>query len=645
MDERAPGRRAHGLTRQATARASATVGDVRLAGLKAMDAARLAGLKSAIPIAAVSLAVVLWLISLDRIDPRAMTDVGLISVLPATYFAGLLLLTASFVALALRRPASTPLLGAHVLALIVFLHATPAIVYGTLRYAWAWKHLGIVDYIITHGGVAGAPGIEHLDVYHYWPSFFGLGALLQELAGLDDLIEVATWAPVFNNLMLFGALLFVFSALTRDRRVIWLGTWLFFIANWIGQDYFSPQALAYFFYLLILGTALRWLRLSPEDGRPIAGSPLATGSPDAAAQSSRLRSWWAAQLRSERLPRRLALAFIVLALVLITTSHALTSGMVTVALGALVLARVCSVRSLPLIAGGIVVLWAIVFASPYIIAQGSGVLESVRLPWLQAEQSLAQVGEQSAGQQLVTNTSRLAVVAVAALAGLGVLRLYRAGRLDRAPVVLAAVPVLLFAGGDYGGEILFRIFLFAVPFLAFLGAYAFLPRAGLATRSWWPVIAATVGCTALLGAFVFVYYGKEHHYYFTPQEAAASEYLYDHAPPNSFLVDGTANYPRVFEHYDEYSYLDLSVEPRPSQRKFLARPASVLSGWMSDPQYSRSFLTITRSQKAEVSDLGVMPPHSLRKIEDSLLRSPRFRVWYRNRDAIIFTLAKEGGSA
>jgi hypothetical protein len=280
-----------------------------------------------------------------------------------------------------------------------------------------------------------------------------------------------------------------------------------------------------------------------------------------------------------------------------------------------------------------------VYASPYIIEQGSGVLESVRLPWLQAEQSLAQVGEQSAGQQLVTNASRLAVVAVAALAGLGALRLYRAGRLDRAPVVLAAVPVLLFAGGDYGGEILFRIFLFSVPFLAFLAVYAFLPRAGPATRSWWPVVASTVGCAALLGAFVFVYYGKEHHYYFTPQEAAASEYLYDHAPPGAFLVDGTANYPRLFEHYDEYNYLDLSAEPRPSQRKFLARPASVLHRWMSDPQYTQSFLTITRSQKAEVSDLGLMPPHSLRKIEDSLMRSSDFEIWYRNRDAVIFTLA------
>ncbi len=626
---------------------SATVGEVRIAGLKAADAARLAGLKAAAPILGVSVAVILWLVSLDRIDPRAMTDIGLISVLPPTYFAALLVLTASFAALALRRPTSSPLLGAHVLALIAFLHATPAIVYGTLRYAWAWKHIGIVDYIVTHGGVSGAPAVEHLDVYHYWPSFFGLGALLNELAGLDNLIELATWAPVFNNVMLLGALLFVFSALTRDRRIVWLGTWIFFIANWIGQDYFSPQALAYFFYLLILGTVLRWLRVTPEAGRRQAASSVFTATAKTASRISRLRAWWEARRRDERLPRRLAVAFIVMALVVIATSHALTSGMVILALGALVLARVCSVRSLPLIAAGIVVLWGIVFASPYILEQGSLALQSVRLPWLQAEHTLASVGAQSAGQQLVTTASRLVVVAVGALAGVGALRQYRAGRLDRAPLILAAVPVLLLAGGDYGGEILFRIYLFAVPFLAFLAAHVFVPRATAAGRSWWPAIASAAGCTILLGAFALVYYGKEEMYYFTPQEVAASEYLYDHAPPNAFLVDGTANYPRLFEHYQRYSYLTLSVEPRPSQRKFLSRPAKVLHNWMSDEKYSRSFLIITRSQKAEVRDEGTMPPHSLGRIEDSLLGSPRFRVWYRNRDAIIFTLAQpsKGASA
>jgi hypothetical protein len=631
------------LAREASTRMSVAAGEARMAGFKTLDLARLANFRAAVPIVGVSLAVLLWIASLGEIDPRAMNSLGLVTVLPPTYFAALLVLSASFIALVYRRPTSAPLLTTHVLALIAFLHATPAIVYGTLRYSWSWKHVGIVDYIVAHDGVSGAPGIEHLDVYHYWPSFFGLSALISELAGLSNAIDLATWAPVLNNVLFFGALLFLFSAMTRDKRVIWLGTWIFFIANWVGQDYYSPQAFAYFFYLVILGIALRWLRAPREERRtPVVLSTLAAPA-EATDRRSRLRAWWEARRRDERFKRGLAVGFIVLCLLVITTSHALTSGMIILALAALVVARACSVRSLPLIAAGIVGLWGMLFASTYVLQEGVGVLQSIRLPWLQAEHTLASVGQQSEGQRLVTTLSRLLALGVGGLAALGALRQYRAGRLDRVPLILAGIPALLLAGGDYGGEILFRIYLFAVPFLAFLAAHALLPRTGAKVRSTWRPIASGAVCTALLAVFVVVYYGKEHQSYFTPKEVTAARYLYNHAPANSFLVDGTANYPRLFEHYDRFQYFTLSIEPRRSQRTFLAHPSSVLFDWMSDPDYPQSFLIITRGQKAEVSDEGTMPPHSLSRIERSLLRSPRFRVWYRNHDAIIFTLAGEEG--
>jgi hypothetical protein len=647
LDKRTPpSRRARGLGREATARASVAAGEVRLAGFKTLDMARrLGGLKAAAPILGISAAVILWLVSLGHIHPGAMRDLGLITVLPLTFFAALVILTVSFITLVHRRATSTPLLAAHALALIAFLHATPAIVYGTLRYAWSWKLVGLVDYVVQHGSVSGAPTLTvHLDVYHYWPSFFALTGLLTELAGVGNAIELASWAPVFNNVLLLGAVLFVFSSLTSDRRIVWLATWIFFLASWVGQDYFSPQAFAYFLYLVVMGVVLRWLANPPRGGRQRVGSASLGATVASSVPNSRLRAWWQAQLRDERLPTRLAIAFVVMALLVINTAHALTSGMVTLALAGLVLARVCRVRSLPLISAGIVGMWAILYASPYIIQQGQGVLETIRLPWLQADHTLAAVGQQSAGQRFITTVSRVLVLAIGGLAALGALRQFRAGRLQRAPVVLAGVPMLLLAGGDYGGEVLFRIYLFTIPFLAFLAAHAFLPRGDAPTKRWWPAIAST-GCAVLLGAFLLVYYGKDHQYYFTPKEVRASEYLYAHAPPNALLIDGTANYPRLFEHYERFNYLTLSVEPPPSQRTFLARPATVLSEWMGDRAYNGSFLIITRGQRAEVRDEGAMPPHSLGRIVSSLSRSPKFDVWYRNRDAIIFTLARDRQAA
>jgi Phosphotransferase enzyme family len=571
------------------------------------------------PIAGLSLSVVLWIVSLAHIEPRAMTDVGLMAVLPVTFYAALFVLTASFIALVQRgrrRAGLTPLLSAHVLALIAFLHATPAIVYGTLRYPWAWKHVGIVDYIDRHGSVM--PGIDQLSVYHNWPGFFSFNSLLAEFPGLGDTIELATWAPLIFNVLTFGALVFVFSALTREWRIVWLGSWLFFIANWVGQDYFSPQAFAFVLYLVVLGVVLRWLGPSKADGR------------------------------RDRVTAPTATAFVVLLLVVIASSHALTSVMVTLALAALVLAGACAVRGLPLISAAIVALWAVLFAHEAIFGgQGQSMLETIRFPWTQAESNLTPVGQLSDGQQLVAMIARGLVVAIGALAALAALGQHKAGNLDRRVVILALAPLLLFAGGSYDGEILFRIYLFSVPFLAFLAAHVLVPRAGRISRSWRPAIGSIAACTVLLGAFLFAYYGKERVNYFTAAEVKASEYLYSHAPPGALLIDGTTNYPRQFRDYEQFEYLTLAEEPSESRARVLARPERVLDEWMSDKDVNGAFLIITRSQKAEVSDQGVMPRSSLGRIQDALLSSPRFRLVYQNRDATIFSTASTdgGGSA
>jgi aminoglycoside phosphotransferase len=602
------------------------------------EAIKAAPLALVAPVAGLSAAIVLWLLSLGSIDPRGMTDLGLLAVLPPIFFLALALLTASFVTLVHRHPERRALLSAHLVALIAFLHATPAIAYGTLRYSWAWKHVGVIDYIQRHGDVA--PTIHALDVYHNWPGFFALNALLNELAGLGDSIDLASWGPLFFNLLDLGALLFVFSALTRDRRIIWIGAWLFFIANWVGQDYFSPQAFAFFLYLVTLGVVLRWLRT-----RPVETTSRAFRWPSLRGWTFRtpLTEEGAVPRAVDRGTRWAAIALVILAITAIAASHALTSVMMTLALAALVLSGVCAVRSLPLVAAGIAVLWMSTFASSFVSKHAGSTLDSVRFPWATTESSLGPAGQFSDGQALVAHISRGLVVAMIALAVLGAIRQLRGGGLDRPPVILALAPALLFASGDYDGELLFRIYLFAVPFLAFLAAHAYLPPASESSRSWRPVAIYAVSGAVILGAFLFSYYGKDRQYYFTPAEVAASQYLYTHAPPDSLLIQASVNYPSQFKNYERFDYVMLASEPPDSQARVLARPAAVLSEWMSEPGYRDAFLIITRSQIAELEDLGEMPSGSLQRIERALLASPKFDVVLRNRDAIIFTPAPRSG--
>ncbi len=547
------------------------------------------------PVLAIVTGIGLCLASVLVTDPRAMTDTGLVSVLAPAYTGGLLALTAGYaIATSVPRPRPVVLWGL-LGALVLALHATPPLVYGTLRYSWAWKHVGIVDYIQRHGGVD--PATDQLPVYHNWPGFFGLDTLLTELAGLPDAIGQAIWAPVAFNLLGLGALVFALSALASDRRAVWLAAWLYVVASWVGQDYFAPQALAFVLYLLLIGVTARWLRGGVRPGPLVAAGALVAA---------------------------------------IAVTHPLTAVMSVLGLGALVLTGVCRVRWLPLAAGAIVAFWDLTFAAPFVSRSFAAVLESVRAPWATAETGLTATSRLSEGQLLVAQAGRGLVVALALLALCGVVRLLRGGRLRAAlpAIALAVAPFGLLAAGDYDGEMIFRIYLFALPFAALLAGHAFGP---LPSRRNALALGAVAG--VLLTAFLFAHYGKDGQYHFTPDEVAAAQELYERAPAGSLLIEGTRNYPGQFRRYEEFRYVALDREPPSSHHRFVADPVGVFSDWMEDRRYPAAYLIITRSQKAEVAQLGVLPTDALSTIEGRLLASPRFRTIYRTRDAVVFALA------
>jgi hypothetical protein len=546
------------------------------------------------PVALLITGLVLWVVSLPLTDVRDMTDLGLVSVLPVTFFAGLLALTAGWIT-TIRRPApSGRLLGAHVAALIAMLHATPCILYGTVRYAWSYKHIGIIDYVQRHHGVD--THIAAQPVYHNWPGFFGLDGLLTELAGLPGAIGQALWAPPVFNLLTFAALLFLGPALGAGRRATWAAAWLVFVASWVGQDYFSPQAFAFFLYLVTMGVAARWLR---------AGFAL-----------------------------RPVLAVLGLTFAIVV-SHPLTGVMVPLGLAALTLAGVCRVRWLFLAAGAVTALWDITVAWPYVSDSLSGVVDTVQLPWQTTKENLVATSHLSHGQVLVSDAGRAVVLLMAALAAIGTVRLLRAGRLRHAApaLALAAAPALLFAAGDYGGEMLFRIYLFSLPFQALLATEAFGPLT--ARRS---AAAYAAAATALLGGLLFAYYGKDDQYRFSHDEVSAAEYLYSHAAPGSLLVEGTTNYPGELRRYDEFTYVPLDREPVASHARFVRDPVGVFTSWMRDRRYPAAYMVITRSMKIDAAELGTLPPGALQTIETRLLASGRFTVVYRNADATILAL-------
>jgi len=134
-------------------------------------------------IMALPVAIALWLVSLPRIRLDLIGAYGLVPLLPLTFWAAMAVLLVSYAAKVRRGTARAWLLGAHLIVLITFLHAAPCAIYGTLRYSWAWKHVGVTDFFLRHNGIDAS--IRELGVYQRWPGFFTLHAMLVKAAGLQ----------------------------------------------------------------------------------------------------------------------------------------------------------------------------------------------------------------------------------------------------------------------------------------------------------------------------------------------------------------------------------------------------------------------------------------------------------------------------
>jgi O-antigen/teichoic acid export membrane protein len=577
---------------------------------------------ASLPTVTAGAGLVLWIISLTQVDVNAIGKYGLLSALPITYYAAVAALLLG-VAIAVHQRARLPVVLAHAVLFVLIVHATPAIVYGTLRYAWAFKHVGIVELLQrTH---RYAPQTPVLPIYQSWPGFFAAATALTESSGLRSALSFASWGPAFFELLNIGALVFVFRGLTDDTRRIGLAVWFFLIANWVGQDYFAPQAFGFFLYLVVIGIVLRYFR-RPESQRPWARPRSAV--PDLAL--------------TERIsgPERRAASIVLLVVIAaISSSHPLTPIVMCTALLGLLALRVLSAKW-PVVAALVMTLaWMFTGARSYVLTQGSTITGQVGKLGSNVNSNISDVGRLSQAQQLVADMGRLVVVALAVLAVVGFLRRVLSGHWDLEVAFLCAAPASIFFGGSYGGEAVFRVFLFALPFGAFLAAGAFYATPASRSR-WWKSIAIVVVSCVLVAGFGFGYFGKELWFRFAPGEVRAAELVFGNAPPNSLLVEGTQTFPTGFEHQEYFTYVSIADEPPVSQNSVVRDPASTLYNWMSDPKYDQAYLIITRSMIAESDDTGLMAKGSLQRIERALLASDRFDVLYHDDDAIVLTVPR-----
>lgn len=576
----------------------------------------------------------LWAFSLRRIDLAAISDYGLISSLPATFLLALALLSVSFLlALHAERLPEAVLL-AHVVALVLILYGTGPLLYETPRLSWTYKHIGVAEYIQRTGGVE--PSIS---IYFNWPGFFALAALFNQIAGLDSALAYAGWSHVFFELAFVGALLLLFRALSADRRVTWLAIWLFFVTNWVAPDYFAPQSLAYLLYLTLFGLLLNWFKVRGEIDEatvarwrvprrlvPLAhrlvGYPEHDGAPNAGATPA----------------RRVGVMLIVIVLfATIVATHQLTPLVAFLCFAMIVLAARSRALGLPALMAVLTLAWYFYPAFPYTQDE----LYRFVLPFGRIgenlDRNLADLAAVSDGRAFVALTCRALTLSVWALAVVGAVRRFRAGHADVSCFALAFVPLVLPLLQPYEGEMLFRVYMFTLPFMVWLAAAAIYPSAATPTTRLTTGLAGVL-CGLALAAFLIAYYGNERTNYFTADELAAAEWIYEDAPPRSLIVMGSFNSPMEYRDFERHSIVTLAGLDEFRERA--PGPADLVEVERVMRWAPSSYLLVTRSQIEYVDLFRPLPAGSLTNLEEALRGSDRFKVAFENRDARVYVLTE-----
>jgi hypothetical protein len=199
------------------------------------------------------LSFLLWALSVRQAGlavNQGIGELGLISVLPLVFFVSFSLLTACFLATLSMDGRSQLMLFCQLIMLILLLYLTPVLIEGTARFTPAYVYYQAVDYISQSGNID--PIVQWI---HSWPAFSIAFSTLTQIAALTrtpgEQVFLGLYPSLFNIALFFPVFSLV-RVIVDQQKLRWIAIWVFYIANWVGQDYFSVQSFALFAFILLL---------------------------------------------------------------------------------------------------------------------------------------------------------------------------------------------------------------------------------------------------------------------------------------------------------------------------------------------------------------------------------------------------------
>lgn len=499
------------------------------------------------------LAAVMWVTGLNTAGHGRLDDFGLLRQLPPVWYGAVGLVVGTCVwGVAARRMFSNGLMSASVASLVVMLYSSAGLLAEVPRFPWTYKHVAVTNFITATGQVDPT-----IDIYNRWPGFFSLSAFLGEVMGYRNALDYAAWAETGFALVDAVLVLAIARTVSTRARVHWTATLVFTLSNWVNQNYYSPQSLSYTLYLSMCLIALTFLRDVPAQWMVALEGRLRRRPIVQKLRKRRLATLTEKWEQPRQALQILAVVAILVLQAVIVVSHQLTPYVAVLGLLPLFAAGYFRPRWL----GPVLLAIALAYLIPnvdyirgkYGLFSGFNIFANFgyRAPrtdpvvvgqWVLTGQTLAHLA--------VVLTLMTGVLAIA-----GFVRRLLRGEVRTTLVVawLAFAPALGLLGQSYGGEARFRVYLFALPWLAIGVAWLFWSGP---MRSPKAVVGATASLALMAMLFTVVHFQPEADYRVSKNDVVASQWLDANARPGDLVFETKYFFPLLigsnYPHYLEW---------------------------------------------------------------------------------------------
>jgi hypothetical protein len=564
---------------------------------------------------------------LVRAQQSSIGAYGLIQALPVAYFIGLGLVIVSFPFTWSADRLSRAELVVELVALTLLLQGAASFVEAEPRFPSAWLLAGFTGYVDTHGKV-----LALTDARFSWPSFFAGVALLGRTGSVPSFIFLLKWWPVVIDLLCLPPLFILARFVLGDERRAAVAVWLFPFVNWVGQDYFSPQSIAFLLYMVVLV-----LVLGPFGGRfpPIWRwrTTQELGSPSAPAESERAGVPFGRSL--------MLLVILGLLTLALATGHQLTPVFAVEVVALLAIVGRTRLRVFSAWMAVVTLGWICYGAIAFWAGHPEKVFGRLGRVGGNVSSSLVQRVGGTDAHRLLTETRVGVAALIWGLAVVGAVVARRSPQDRLSPLIIMLAPLLVLIVQSYGGEGGLRVYLVSLPgaisLIALLLTFKRIPGKRLPDGAdptsfkpgWVNSVAVLVLTGMLVPIFFLARWGNELYEQVPTEELAGVNALYRLAPAGSTLLAMDSHLPWRSVSIIDYNYVSSNLA------EFVHADVGGMEHLLQKNPVG-GFVIVTAGQIAYATQTNGLAPDWNVQVESAMTASGHFAIVYQNTNTRIY---------